>query len=524
LDSLFRVCPPRRPRQGPGSPPGCDRKRRPAIPLTALILLVSLWATPATPGQGQRALLAPAERNGFTSITPYDSLQSFLSEIGRIPSIRVEQIATTRLGRAVNVVRVLLPRQDSAAIRLRVLLFAQQHGDEPSGKEALTVLLARCASGQLDSILSHVELFIVPQMNPDGAELRQRRTSDSVDLNRNHLVLTSPETRALHDLFLAVRPQVTVDLHEYGSYSKAWRDSGFMKRGDVQLGMLTNLNSSPILRKYQREAVYPFIAGRMSVAGYLFHEYIVGSPGEYVRHSTTEINDGRQSFGILNTLSFIQEGWQGKTLEDSLKRQTLSQLTSIESLIEFCAMHAEEIRELVAREQGALQEFAGKDFVLRMEHYPGEGVMQIPVHLVSSGKDTVWAITPYRNVVRALATTTVPREYVVRQEATSILSVLGRHRIKTHVVQEERIVEAVVFKIDSVGTEVVEEDSLPRLFVTEKRAQTLLRPGDVVVPTSQWQSLLIATMLEPTSVWGLPKYPAFAWLLHEKQYPVFRIQ
>jgi hypothetical protein len=317
---------------------------------------------------------------------------------------------------------------------------------------------------------------------------------------------------------------VTLDLHEYGSFGKSWRDSGFMKRGDVQLGMLTNLNSSASLMKYQREAVYPFIARRMTAAGYFFHEYIVGSPGEYIRHSTTEINDGRQSFGILNTLSFIQEGWQGKTLEDSLKRRTLSQLTSIESLIAFCTMHTEEIRELVERERYALPEYAGKSFVLRMEHFPGEGMMQIPVRLVTSEKDTVWRISPYRNVVRSLAATTVPREYVVRQEATGILSLLGRHRITTHVVHEERTVEAVVFRIDSVGTEVVEEDSLPRLFVTEERTQTLLRPGDVVVPTSQWQSLLIASILEPTSVWGLPKYPVFAWLLHEKQYPVFRLE
>jgi hypothetical protein len=492
--------------------------------LLSLILLAGLCAARASPGENPESLSTPVERGGFTSLTSYDSLQSFLREITRCPGFHVEQIATTRMGRAVDVVRVSDPGQPPGAKRLRILLFAQQHGDEPSGKEALTMLLARCASGQLKGLLSAIELFIVPQMNPDGAELQQRRTSDSIDLNRNHLILTSPETRALHELFFKIRPEVTLDLHEYGSFSKSWRDSGFIKRGDVQLGMLTNLNSSPALREYQRDNVYPFISKRMVDAGYSFHEYIVGSPAEYIRHSTTEINDGRQSFGILNTLSFIQEGRQWKTTADSLKRRTLSQLTSVEGLLMYCATHVDEIGLLVEAERRALPESAGKNFVLRMEHFPGEGMMQIPVALFPSGKDTTWKVTPYRNVVRSVAATTVPRQYGIPREATDILEVLARHHIVTRTLDREATVRATTFIVDSVGTEIVEEDSIPRLFVSEQQSTVTMRPGDVVVPTSQWQALQIATILEPVSVWGLTKYPVFARLLREKNFPVFRIQ
>lgn len=495
-----------------------------ATRLVSFILLSALSAPGAIPGENPKPWSAPVERGGFNSLTSYDSLQSFLGKIAACPGVHVEQMATTRMGRAVDVVRVSDPGQPPGAKRLRILLFAQQHGDEPSGKEALTMLLARCASGQLKGLLSGIELFIVPQMNPDGAELRQRRTSDSIDLNRNHLILTSPETRALHELFFKIRPEVTLDVHEYGSFSKSWRDSGFIKRGDVQLGMLTNLNSSAALRKYQRDRVYPFISKRMAEAGYSFHEYIVGTPAEYIRHSTTEINDGRQSFGILNTLSFIQEGRQWKTAVDSLKRRTLSQLTSLEGLLAYCSTHADEIGLLVEAERRALPESAGKSFVLRMEHFSGEGMMQIPVALFPSGKDTTWNVRPYRNVVQPLAVTAVPQQYGITREATDILEVLERHHIMTRVLDREATVRATMFVVDSVGAEVVEEDSIPRLFVSEQQTDVTMRPGDVVVPTSQWQALQIATILEPVSVWGLPKYPAFFRLLREKKYPVFRIQ
>jgi len=108
------------------------------------------------------------------------------------------------------------PHFGEDALKLRVMLFAQQHCVEPSGKEALTMLLAMIANHELDTILSHLDLLIVPQMNPDGAELRQRRTADSIDLNRNHLILTSPEPKGLHDLFARWQPQVTMDIHEFG--------------------------------------------------------------------------------------------------------------------------------------------------------------------------------------------------------------------------------------------------------------------------------------------------------------------
>jgi len=47
--------------------------------------------------------------------------------------------------------------------------------------------------------------------------------------------------------------------------------------------MLTNLNSSKALREFEHKEVYPFIATAMRGKGFLFHEYIVGSPGETIR-------------------------------------------------------------------------------------------------------------------------------------------------------------------------------------------------------------------------------------------------
>ncbi len=286
--------------------------------------------------RAQVHFVAPVERSGYQRVTSYDSLQAFLKEIGSTDIVHVEPLAKSRSGRTLVVAKVSSSKVFGEHTgKLRVLLFGQQHGDEHTGKEALSMLLAEFASGNLRGLLDKMDILVVPQMNPDGSELYQRRTSDSIDLNRNHMLLTSPETRALHDLFYRWLPHVTLDVHEYGTMSRSWSDSGFVRLADTQLGMLTNTNTSPEVRDLQHNNIFAYVSGYMHGQGYYFQEYIVGSPSDRVRHSTTEINDGRQSFGILGTVSFIQEGIKWKTREDSLQRRVKSQLASIRALLEY---------------------------------------------------------------------------------------------------------------------------------------------------------------------------------------------
>jgi murein tripeptide amidase MpaA len=82
-----------------------------------------------------------------------------------------ERIAVSREGNAVYLLKVTSSESfGSDAGKVRVMLFAQQHGDEPSGKEALPLRLTKAYSGKLNDLLERVDLLIVPQVNPDGSE------------------------------------------------------------------------------------------------------------------------------------------------------------------------------------------------------------------------------------------------------------------------------------------------------------------------------------------------------------------
>jgi hypothetical protein len=490
--------------------------------LLAHLALAFLAVTP-TRG-GNLRLISPVEASGFTRITSYDSLQAFVERLRESPGIAVDRIGTTMQGRSIVAVRITSsPAFGSDPTKLRVLLFGQQHGDESTGKEALTMLLAGIASGEMKEVLARLDLLIVPQMNPDGAELGQRRTADSIDLNRNHALLTTPNTKALHDLFYRWMPHVTMDIHQYGAYSTSWSDSGFIKRGDVQLGMLTNVNTPAAVRELQHDRIFPFIAERMKSKGYSFHEYIVGSPSDRIRHSTTEINDGRQGFGILGTVSFIQEGVRWMTPEEQLERCVRSHLASIEALLQYCKGHGTEIREVVETERSHLPARAGSQVAVRMEHRTGDAVLDIPVRVVKTGLDTLWRVHPYHSEVHMLTDVTMPSGYIVPQEDSAVIALLSRHHIVVDTIRSARTLQAFSALIDSVGWQVLEEDSLPRVFARWTEIDHTLQPGDFFVRTAQLQSLLITILLEPESMWGLPKYGEFAFLLRRQTYPVLRI-
>lgn len=98
-----------------------------------------------------------------------------------------------------------------------VVVFATQHGIEPAPREgAFRFLrdLAYNASSSDLALLATRPVIVVPTANPDGVVANQRVNANGVDLNRDHIALSQPESRAMASLMMAVAPLLVVDAHE----------------------------------------------------------------------------------------------------------------------------------------------------------------------------------------------------------------------------------------------------------------------------------------------------------------------
>jgi protein MpaA len=107
----------------------------------------------------------------------------------------------------------------------RVLVVGCIHGDEPGGIAVVRTLMTSRLSPE-------VAFWLVPVLNPDGLATRRRQNGDQVDLNRNfpyrwHRIgrpgdvhysgrgpLSEPESRAVANLILHVRPTLSIWFHQ----------------------------------------------------------------------------------------------------------------------------------------------------------------------------------------------------------------------------------------------------------------------------------------------------------------------
>ncbi|MBE3133537.1 MAG: peptidase M14 [Acidobacteria bacterium] len=106
----------------------------------------------------------------------------------------------------------------------QVLLWSQMHGDEPSATAALLDVFEYIRRHRDEAVvrrlLGALTVHAVPMLNPDGAERFQRRNAQGIDINRDALLLQTPEGRTLKALRDRLQPRIGFNLHNQG-----WRTS-----------------------------------------------------------------------------------------------------------------------------------------------------------------------------------------------------------------------------------------------------------------------------------------------------------
>lgn len=99
----------------------------------------------------------------------------------------------------------------------KVFMWSQMHGDEPTATPALfdlfTILQKNRDKDWVKAIENNLTIRAVPMLNPDGAEVFQRRSSQGIDINRDARDLVTPEARLLKSLRDAWQPEIGFNLH-----------------------------------------------------------------------------------------------------------------------------------------------------------------------------------------------------------------------------------------------------------------------------------------------------------------------
>jgi len=471
----------------------------------------------------------PLERNNYKKVTSYQELGEYVSGLTEISDlIKIDTIGKSVEGRNIYAIKFSSSEFGTDTTKIKILFFAQQHGNEQSGKEGSLLLVKDLLKKENRYLFDKVDIAIVPQMNPDGSESNRRRNSNNVDLNRSHLILTEPELIALHRFFDKYLFEVSMDVHEYFPFDDS-EELGFRRNFDEQIGVNTNINVSKAIRDLGNDDYLPFI--KKYLAEKKFSSFIY-SPGDltgkgYVRHSTFDINDGRQSFGIENTFSFIQEGLNGKDhLIDNIKHRAEGQMLGMRGLIEYSYNNQSEINKLVHSKREKLINPKNSEVVsIQLEHSFEGRQLRIPVLFNKSKKDSIIVVNDYRPNVKSTLDVTKPLGYLVPKLQIEFLAWAERQSITTTPLEGPISYKIERYFINSIDSIDFEGDKVvnPSLSKNELKDKIILSDF-IFIPTNQIKGNLIVIAFEPKSMLGLSTYKDFAFLVKSKEYyPILRV-
>ncbi len=150
----------------------------------------------------------------------HNDIQPLINKLSAHPQFEVKVVGKSIEGRNLSLISIGTGATD-------VFLWSQMHGDEPTATQAIFDIFNFLTSGDFKSekenILRNLKLHFLPMLNPDGAQIYQRRNTLGIDINRDALSLQSPEGRTLKRVRDSLEADFGFNLHDQSTYYNAER-------------------------------------------------------------------------------------------------------------------------------------------------------------------------------------------------------------------------------------------------------------------------------------------------------------
>jgi Zinc carboxypeptidase len=242
---------------------------KPTLVISLLMMVYTLQAFAQTATELADIWDKEHVTNKFPSNVRHKDLLKYLDDLKKI-DVRVNEVGRSEQGREIFQIEWGKgPR--------KVLLWSQMHGDEPTATSALIDIFAVLQKNRdkdwVRAIEQNLTIRAVPMLNPDGAEVYQRRNSQGIDINRDARNLVTPEARLLKSLRDAWQPEIGFNLHNQqslttvGSTNKQASISVLVVYGDEAKTLTPGLDRNRRLVVAMTQALNNFIPGHIARYG-----------------------------------------------------------------------------------------------------------------------------------------------------------------------------------------------------------------------------------------------------------------
>lgn len=173
------------------------------------IIVVSINVNSQTPEKFSAAWDSEHVSKIFPSDVRHADLKKYLEQLKAL-NLKVDQVGLSYANREIYQI-------EWGRGPLKVFMWSQMHGDEPTATSALIDMFAFLQKHRDESWVKKIgdamTIRAVPMLNPDGADMFVRRNLQGIDINRDALDLKTPEARLLKQLRDSWNPAIGFNLH-----------------------------------------------------------------------------------------------------------------------------------------------------------------------------------------------------------------------------------------------------------------------------------------------------------------------
>ena len=237
----------------------------------------------------------------------------------------------------------------AAAVRANgkptVYLHAQIHGREPSAGDGALAMIAELTGKYGRQVLPSVNVLILPRVNGDGAKAFTRGTSVAPDMNRDNLLAANPEVKAAHHIYNLFRPEVVLDMHEYGAWRSVMRTRGFLD--DAGITVSGNQNNTAELNDLMKEMMR-YVEAEGDKVGLRYWEYTQGG------YSDQAPLHASHYYALRGSANFLVETPNASSDKAATYgRRVMTQFFAAKALIDFTIANTERLQAAVKNDRAA---------------------------------------------------------------------------------------------------------------------------------------------------------------------------
>lgn len=171
------------------------------------------WLNESGSGGGSGWLTGVEATGEWTSLVEETAL---LKQLGKHREAEYFEVGRSVQNRPIHAVRIGFATEEDGSPRPTVLVTAGVHANERGTREGALRLIRELIQATTLARF-RVGVIVIPNVNPDGFAAWTRQNGNGVDLNRDFLDATQPETQAVRALIERENIIGAVDLHGGGS-------------------------------------------------------------------------------------------------------------------------------------------------------------------------------------------------------------------------------------------------------------------------------------------------------------------